>query len=211
MKRIPLLLLILTLASCASSGTRTPADDVPAQGERRAVLLHINDVYRIEGVEDGQVGGLARIRTLRKEMEERYPDLVLVHGGDFLFPSFASRMYNGEQMVSVMNSLDGNTAFDDRMLVVIGNHELEKTKLKDASILDRRIEESQFRWLGSNIVFKKGEDGKPLVEAPNLARTNVLVSGGIRIGFFGVTIPTAGVAYVDEFEDPIETARELTA
>ena len=211
MKRIPLLLLILTLASCASSGTRTPADDVPAQGERRAVLLHINDVYRIEGVEDGQVGGLARIRTLRKEMEERYPDLVLVHGGDFLFPSFASRMYNGEQMVSVMNSLDGNTAFDDRMLVVIGNHELEKTKLKDASILDRRIEESQFRWLGSNIVFKKGEDGKPLVEAPNLARTNVLVSGGIRIGFFGVTIPTAGVAYVDEFEDPVETARELTA
>ncbi|HEX6864448.1 MAG TPA: 5'-nucleotidase C-terminal domain-containing protein, partial [Thermoanaerobaculia bacterium] len=175
------------------------------------VLLHINDVYRIEGVEDGQVGGLARIRTLRKEMEEKYPDLVLVHGGDFLFPSFASRMYNGEQMISVMNALDGNIAFDDRMLVVIGNHELEKTKLKDASILDRRIEESQFRWLGSNIVFKKGEDGQPLVEAPNLARTNVLVSGGIRIGFFGVTIPTAGVAYVDEFEDPIETARELTA
>jgi 2',3'-cyclic-nucleotide 2'-phosphodiesterase (5'-nucleotidase family) len=211
MKRIPLLLLILTLASCASQGTRTPADDVPAQGERRAVLLHVNDVYRIEGVEDGQVGGLARIRTLRKQMEERYPDLLLIHGGDFLFPSFASRMYNGEQMISVMNSLDGNTAFDDRMLVVLGNHELEKTKLKDAAILDKRIEESQFRWLGSNIVFKKGEDGAPLVEAPNLARTNVVVSGGIRIGFFGVTIPTPGVAYVDEFADPIETARELTA
>jgi 2',3'-cyclic-nucleotide 2'-phosphodiesterase (5'-nucleotidase family) len=211
MKRIPLLLLVLTLASCASQGTRTPADDAPAQGERRAVLLHINDVYRIEGVEDGQVGGLARLRTLRKEMEERYPDLLLIHGGDFLFPSFASRMYNGEQMISVMNALDGNTAFDDRMLVVLGNHELEKTKLKDASILDQRIEESQFRWLGSNVVFKKGEDGRPLVEAPNLARTDVLVSGGIRIGFFGVTIPTAGVAYVDEFEDPVETARELTA
>jgi 2',3'-cyclic-nucleotide 2'-phosphodiesterase (5'-nucleotidase family) len=211
MKRIPLLLLVLTLASCASQGTRTPADDAPAQGERRAVLLHINDVYRIEGLEDGQVGGLARLRTLRKEMEERYPDLVLVHGGDFLFPSFASRMYDGEQMISVMNALDGNTAFDDRMLVVLGNHELEKTKLKDASILDQRIEESQFRWLGSNVVFKKGEDGRPLVEAPNLARTDVLVSGGIRIGFFGVTIPTAGVAYVDEFEDPVETARELTA
>ncbi len=211
MKRIPLLLLTLTLASCASQGTRKPADDVPAQGERRAVLLHVNDVYRIEGVEDGQVGGLARLRTLRKEMEKRYPDLLLIHGGDFLFPSFASRMYNGEQMISVMNSLDGNTAFDDRMLVVLGNHELEKTKLKDAAILDKRIEELQFRWLGSNIVFKKGEDGAPLVEAPNLARTNVVVSGGIRIGFFGVTIPTAGVAYVDEFADPIETARELTA
>lgn len=209
MKRICLVLL-LSLASCASPGTRTPAD-TPAPGERRAVLLHINDVYRIEGVEEGQVGGLARLRTLRKEMEEKYPDLLLIHGGDFLFPSFASRMYNGEQMISVMNALDGNSAFDDRMLVALGNHELEKTKLKDASILDQRIEESQFRWLGSNIVFKKGEDGRPLVEAPNLARTDVLVSGGIRIGFFGVTIPTPGVAYVDEFADPIETARELTA
>lgn len=209
MKRI-CLALALSLAACASPGARTPVE-TPLPGERTAVLLHINDVYRIEGVEDGQVGGLARLRTLRKEMEEKYPDLVFIHGGDFLFPSFASRMYNGEQMISVMNALDGNTAFDDRMLVVLGNHEFEKTKLKDAAILDQRIEQSQFRWLGSNVVFKKGEDGMPLVEAPNLARTDVLVSGGIRIGFFGVTIPTAGVAYVDEFKDPIETARELTA
>lgn len=209
MKRI-FLALTLSLAACASPGTRPPAD-APAPGERRAVLLHINDVYRIEGLEDGQVGGLARLRTLRRELEEKYPDLVMVHAGDFLFPSFASRMYNGQQMISVLNALDGNTAFDDRLLVVIGNHELEKTKLKDAGILDQRIEESQFRWLNGNVVFKKGEGGTPLIEAPNLARTNVLVSGGIRIGFFGLTIPTAGVAYVDEFEDPVETARELTA
>ena len=207
MKRICLVLL-LSLAACASPG---PPVDAPAPGERRAVLLHINDVYRIEGLEDGQVGGLARLRTLRRELEEKYPDLLLVHGGDLLFPSFASRMFNGEQMISVLNALDGNAAFDDRMLAVLGNHEFEKTKLKDAGILDRRIEESQFRWLGGNVVFKKGEDGRPLVEAPNLARTDVLVSGGIRIGFFGVTIPTAGVAYVDEFQDPVETARELTA
>ena len=210
MKRIWLVLLTLALAACAT-GTRTPADDVPAAGERRAVILHVNDVYRIEGVEDGQVGGLARLRTLRKEMEEKYPDLVLVHGGDLLFPSFASRMYNGQQMISVLNALDGNTAFDDRMLAVFGNHEFEKSKLKDAAILDQRVEESQFRWLGSNVVFKKGEDGRPLVDAPNLARTDVLVSGGIRIGFFGLTIPTEGVGYVDEFQDPVETARELTA
>ncbi|HET9226889.1 MAG TPA: bifunctional metallophosphatase/5'-nucleotidase [Thermoanaerobaculia bacterium] len=206
MKRLALLLL--ALAACASPGTRTPADapDLSEQsGRRTAVLLHVNDVYRIEGVEEGQVGGLARIRSLRRELEEKAPDLVMVHGGDFLFPSFASRMYNGQQMVSVMNALDGNTAFDDRMLVVLGNHEFEKSKLKDAGILDRRIEESQFRWLGGNVTFKTGT-----VEAPNLDRTDVIVSGGIRIGFFGVTIPTP-VDYVDRFGDPIETARELTA
>ena len=63
MKRI-CLVLALSLAACASQGPRTPAD-APVAGERRAVLLHINDVYRIEGVEDGKVGGLARLRTLR--------------------------------------------------------------------------------------------------------------------------------------------------
>lgn len=202
MKR--LFLLLLVLAACASPGTRTP-EDAPVQGRRTAVLLHVNDVYRIEGVEEGQVGGLARIRTLRRELEEKHPDLVMVHGGDFLFPSFASRMFNGQQMISVMNALDGNSAFDDRMLVVLGNHEFEKSKLKDAGILDQRIEESQFRWLGGNVTFKNGT-----VEAPNLDRTDVIVSGGIRIGFFGVTIPTP-VDYVDRFDDPIETARELTA
>ncbi|HWM90705.1 MAG TPA: bifunctional metallophosphatase/5'-nucleotidase [Thermoanaerobaculia bacterium] len=208
MKRISLL-LCLVLAACASPGTRTPAD-APVEGTRTAVFLHINDVYRIEGVEDGQAGGLARLRTLRKELEEKHPDLLFLHGGDFLFPSFASRMYNGKQMVEVLNVLDGNSAFDDRMLVVFGNHELEKKSLQDAAMLDKRIETSQFRWLGGNLVFKNGEDGKPLVDAPNLARTALVESGGIQIGIFGVTIPTAA-DYVERFDDPIETARELTA
>lgn len=207
MKRISLLLLSLALAACASPGTQTPAS---VQGERTAVILHINDVYRIEGLEEGQAGGLARLRTLRRELEEKYPDMLLLHGGDFLFPSFASRMYNGEQMVSVLNALDGNSGFDDRMVVVFGNHELEKGKLKDAPMLDDRIEKSQFRWLGGNMVFKSGADGKPLVDAPNLGRTALVESGGIRIGIFGVTIPT-GAEYVERFDDPIETARELTA
>src|SRR5215210_4687675 len=168
MKRIPLLLLSLAVASCASQGAQSPAR---VQGERTAVLLHINDVYRIEGLEEGKAGGLARLRTLRKELEKEHPDLLLLHGGDFLFPSFASRMYNGEQMISVLNALDGNSGFDDRMLASCGNHELEKGKLKEAPMVDDRIEKSQFRWLGGNIIFKTGEDGKPLVEAPNLGRT----------------------------------------
>jgi 2',3'-cyclic-nucleotide 2'-phosphodiesterase (5'-nucleotidase family) len=208
MKRI--LLLCLALAACASPGTRTPGE-TPMAGGRAAVLLHVNDVYRIEGVEEGQVGGLARVRALREELEEDHPDLLFLHGGDFLFPSFASRMYSGEQMVSVMNRLDGVSGNDERMFVVFGNHELEKKGLQDAAMLDERIEKSEFGWLGGNLVFKTGEDGKPLVDAPNLQRTALVESGGIRIGIFGVTIPTDGVAYVERFDDPIETARELAA
>lgn len=215
MKRLaPLLALgifagLAGLAGCVSTGT--PGRSA-APGERTAVLLTINDLYRIEGLEDGRVGGLARVRSLREELERDHPDLLVLHGGDFLFPSFASRMYNGEQMVAVLNTVDGDAAaFDDRMLAVVGNHEFEKAKLQDAALLDKRLAESHFRWLGGNVTFKTGDDGQPLVADPRLVPSAIVESGGIRIGIFGVTIPVPGVAYVERFDDPIETARRLTA
>jgi 2',3'-cyclic-nucleotide 2'-phosphodiesterase (5'-nucleotidase family) len=209
--------LLLLLAGCAGSrlpGTiaGTTAGKTPAAGERTAVLLTINDVYRIEGVDGGEVGGLARLRTLRRQLERDHPDLLVLHAGDLLYPSFASRMFNGEQMIAVLDDLDGDpAAFDPRMFVVFGNHEFEKPRLKDAGILAQRVRESQFHWLAGNVDFKKGSDGQPLVGGANVAATRLIESGGIRIGIFGLTIPTLGVEYVDTFEGPEETARELTA
>ncbi|HQZ16404.1 MAG TPA: hypothetical protein PLD86_05965, partial [Vicinamibacteria bacterium] len=93
-------------------------------------LLAINDVYRIEGLQEGTIGGLARVRALRKELEREAPDLLMLHGGDFLFPSFASRMYAGAQMISVLNDLDGDSAaFDPRMFATLGNHEFDQRRL----------------------------------------------------------------------------------
>jgi 2',3'-cyclic-nucleotide 2'-phosphodiesterase (5'-nucleotidase family)/ubiquinone/menaquinone biosynthesis C-methylase UbiE len=197
----------LLLGACVSTGPR----QAPAPGTRTAVLMAINDVYRIEGLEGGRVAGLARVRALRKELERDHPDMLLLHGGDFLFPSFASRMYNGEQMVAVLNDLDGDpAAFDERMIVVFGNHELEKGKMKDVPMLVKRIGESRFRWLDSNIVFKSGEDGRPLVDSPNLIKSALVHSGGIAIGIFGLTVPTEGIQYAD-FAGPAGVARDLTA
>ena len=207
----PALAGLLLLAGGALSGCRTASPAAPAP-ERTAVLLTINDVYRIEGVENGTEGGLARVRALRAELEREHPDLLLLHAGDFLFPSFASRMLSGEQMVAVLNALDGDTgAFDERMLAVFGNHEFDKGKMKDAAMLDRRIEESQFRWLGGNITFATGQDGQPLIAAPHLERSRIVESGGIRLGILGVTIPTIGIEYVKDFAGSEAAVRELTA
>jgi 2',3'-cyclic-nucleotide 2'-phosphodiesterase (5'-nucleotidase family) len=205
MRRLAAALLALPLLTACASG-------------RTAVLLSINDVYRIEGVEGGRVGGLARVRALREELERAHPDLLMLHAGDLLFPSFASRMYKGEQMVAVLNDLDGDPqANDPRMFVTFGNHEFEKLKLADAGVLASRVKESQFHWLGGNVVFKKGADGEPLVgggvesQGRRVSRTALIESGGIRIGLFGLTIPMTGVEYVDDFAAPNATARELTA
>jgi 2',3'-cyclic-nucleotide 2'-phosphodiesterase (5'-nucleotidase family) len=175
-------------------------------GDRTAILLAINDVYRIEGVDNGTAGGLARVRALRAELEREHPDLLLLHAGDFLFPSFASRMLEGAQMVAVLNALDGDpAAFDERMFAAFGNHEFDKGKMKNAAMLDKRIEESQFRWLDGNITFA------PEIASPHLERGRIVESGGIRLGIFGITIPTLGVEYVQGFAGPEETARALTA
>lgn len=205
-----LAVLVAPGLSCAPIEARNEPPGVSR--ERTAIILGINDVYRIEGLEEGAVGGLARVRSLRRELEQESKDVLVLHGGDFLFPSFASRMYRGEQMIDVMNALDGDVGgFDDRMFVTFGNHEFERPRLKDAGLLGSRIAASQFRWLGGNITFGKGLDGAPLVAASNLSRTALVESGGLKVGLFGLTLPTFGVEYVADFAGEQATARVLTA
>ena len=209
-----LAVLAASIAALVGAGAapQSPAGPPPAGKDRTAVLLAINDVYRIEGLQEGKIGGLARVRALRKELEREAPDLLMLHGGDFLFPSFASRMYRGAQMIAALNDLDGDpAAFDPRMFVTLGNHEFDQRRLADSRILSDRIEESQFRWLGGNITFVKGPDGRPLVASKNLARTAIVETGGIRIGLFGLTIPTLGVEYIADFAGEQAAARELIA
>lgn len=210
--RLPLALALaaFTASSCAHGTAAATAQATPS--DRTAVIMAINDVYRIEGLNGGSIGGLARVRALRHELEKQSPDLLFLHGGDFLFPSFASRMYRGEQMIAAMNALDGDaTAFDPRMFVVFGNHEFERARLGDAAFLDERIEASQFGWLGGNVSFVNGPDGEPLISAPQLRPTALVESGGIRIGILGITIPTVGVEYIREIEGEQASARALVA
>ena len=176
-------------------------------GMRTATLLTINDVYRISGVEEGSRGGIPRVRTLRAELEKEHPDLLLLHAGDILFPSVLSRAYNGEQMIDLMNRLDGDAAaFDDRFWVTFGNHEFDNSKAKDFALLQSRIKESQFAWLGSNIRFKGGE-----AVAENLHPSALVESGGIRIGLFSLTTDTKIPEYVESIDDPEAVARAMTA
>lgn len=200
-----------SLGQVKASG-RASEDLASVASDRTTALLGINDIYRIEGLEGGLTGGLARVRALRLEIEKEFPEALVLHGGDFLFPSFASRMYQGDQMVSILNLLDGDAlAFDPRMFVTLGNHEFDRGRLGDASMVRARIDGSQFRWLGGNIRFVRGPEGKPLVASKNLSRTAMATSGGIRVGIFGLTLPMVGVQYVDFFAGELETARELTA
>ena len=108
--RFLLLMLLGSVAACQSLAPQP------------VTIIAINDVYRIEGVDGGKRGGLPKVAALR---HDRNVDLLL-HAGDFLYPALLSRVYKGEQMVDVMNSLDGAPGvFDPFMFVVFGNHEFD--------------------------------------------------------------------------------------
>ncbi len=199
-------------ATASSVATKYQLPPAPETG-RSTLVLAVNDIYRIGGLDEGTDGGLARVRTLRRELEQEAPDLLVVHAGDAIYPSFMSRTYDGEQMIDVLNLLDGrdDDSLDERLFLTFGNHEFDKESLDKAAILDARVKQSRFRWLAANLTFKSGPDGEPLVGGSNILPWTVVESGGIQVGIFGLLGPGLVDAEYVEVGDYRAAARRATA
>jgi 2',3'-cyclic-nucleotide 2'-phosphodiesterase (5'-nucleotidase family) len=189
-----LISLVLMLLSACSSIQQT------FDGKQKGfTVLAINDVYRLDN--------LAKVRTLRKQLEKN-GDVLVLHAGDFLFPSFLSRKYNGEQMIDVLNVLDGDDiAKDPLFFITPGNHEFDKSKMKHAPIVRDRLAESQFDWLASNIQFKTAAN----IQGENLLPSKLIEVNGINVGIFGLTTDTKKAEYIQRFLDPVTVAKNMTA
>lgn len=186
--------LLLVLLSACSQMQQT------FDGEQKGfTVLAINDVYRLDN--------LAKVRTLRKQLENR-GDVLVLHAGDFLFPSFLSRKYKGEQMIDVLNVLDGDdVAKDPLFFITPGNHEFDKSKMKHAPILRDRLVESQFDWLAANIQFKNAAN----IRGENLLPNKLVEVNGIKVGIFGLTTDAKKAEYIQRFLAPVAVAKNMTA
>ena len=207
MKKISLLLIFLLLIACKK-------DD----GKLEFTIVQVNDVYEIAALEGGKAGGMARVANLYQELKEENPNTLLVLAGDFLNPSLLGTLkdengqrYRGKQMVDVLNVME----FD---LVAFGNHEFD-LPYKD---LQKRLNESTFQWIGTNIKFKSDSIITPFyvekdgVKA-NIPRTVIFdfkdTDGtAIKVGFFSATInsnPKSYVEYGDLYQDAINAYNVL--
>lgn len=176
-------------ASCATSG-REPS-------EARFTILQINDVYKIEGLEGGNVGGLARVRTLRRQLEGEGRPVLLLHAGDLLFPSVMGKYLKGRPMIETLNLLDGDrSARDPRLVTVFGNHEFDD--LDPGTILGR-VAQADFEWVSSNVRYRSSKDasGEPLsARLTNVHDTLLVELAGVRVGILGLTTDAQPRDYV---------------
>jgi len=163
-------------------------------------FLHVNDVYEVSPVY-GQ-GGFAELMTLLERERSLAKNTITTFGGDLISPSFLSSITKGTQMVALMNAIDLDIA-------VAGNHEYDY----GPEIAALRFAESEFPWLGANVLAKTGKGkGQP---AGGLIATHIITSGGIKVGFFGLVVRKTSTSSSPgpdiEFAPIIETAKKAVA
>jgi 5'-nucleotidase len=191
---------LASVLSQAASGLSRVVEAAHAQQEGPSsprartplTLLQINDIYSTLPVDD--VGGLARIATLKKQLaaEGRTPFLVLA--GDFLSPSVASSVFKGEQMVAALNA----AGLD---LATLGNHEFDFGD----DVLIQRMAEAKWQWVIANVV-----DNRTMKPIGGAAPYVVRSFGALKVGFIGLCLSTGEISrdklthtHIDE---PIATA-----
>lgn len=162
-------------------------------------ILHINDIYRIGGIDGETKGGLARVVWLRKDLERQGKTVIVTHGGDALAPSLLSDTYKGAKMIEILNLVAGDKS-GVPLLFTIGNHEFDHGKCKESDptknsfVLESRIKESNFVWLDGNIDHSKDVNGAPChgwTDSATVNKREAFVNipvNGINLGFFGLTV-----------------------
>lgn len=202
LKNIFLVSFVLIFISCISVKQTTKVSQSTDDGQIDFTFLQLNDVYEIAPLEGGKVGGMARVATLRKKLIKENSNTYTFLAGDFLSPSLLSTIKHegerikGKQMIETMNAV----GFD---LVTFGNHEFDVTKDE----LQQRLNESNFAWTSANArqkicgetyPFYKERNGiKEFVSDTYTIEAKDADGTTIKIGFFGVVLPSNPQNYVD--------------
>jgi 5'-nucleotidase len=170
MKKITTLFAVtlLILSACTTA---------PVTQSSGLTFIHLNDTYRVGAVEDNTAGGFSRVITLVRELQAQGRDVRILHGGDFLYPSLESQLWDGLQMVDAMNFMNAVAP----LYVTAGNHEFDR---RGSEQLVAAVLASEFAWLGDNYTFDTGD-----AAADEALRSGFTFQHGNKtVGVFSVTL-----------------------
>ena len=168
------LVFSVLLAACSPRGENAPESVEPSG---ILTFIHLNDTYRIDAVDEGRAGGFGRVVTIIRGLQRQGNDVRILHGGDFLYPSLESQLWNGEHMVDALNFMDDIAP----MYVVPGNHEFDR-RTPDAAI--NAVRGSRFEWLGDNWRLNTGNE----VVDQRLQSGFILESGDKKVGIVALAL-----------------------
>lgn len=215
MKKISLFIILVVMSVACRTAKTPPNSTSNAKNEISVTFLHLNDVYEISPLDNGKVGGMARVATVRQDLLKENPNTITVLSGDFLSPSVTGTLRHegksikGKQMIETMNAVGIDW-------VCLGNHEFDL----DQKDLQERINESKFNWLNTNALEKIKDEYVPFgkvvdgVKVPFL-KTIILTfkntkGDEVKVGMFGVLLPSNQKDFV-LYEDFYEAAKKAYA
>jgi len=187
--------LISFLLACVFSATVASQTDCLV----KVTLLQLNDVYQFTPVDHGSRGGIARVMTVKKQIERDSPHTLFLLAGDTISPSVESIRFKGAQMIDSWNAANLDYA-------TFGNHEFDF----GPTVLAERMRESRFGWLAANVIDTKAR--KPFANSRAFV---IREFDGVKVGIFGLVLqatknesrPGPDV----DFLDPCETARNVVS
>lgn len=183
-------ILILLCSACSRE----------SEADIEVTLLQINDVYEIEAVSGGKLGGLARVGTIRKRLIEENPNTLTIMAGDFFSPSALGtakvdgERLDGKQMIAVLNAMGLDYA-------AFGNHEFDIKKDPFYS----RLNESEFKWIACNVFDEEGGLFPGILTNELLSFSNQ--QGSVfTLGIMGITMDENDPGYMS-FSDPVSSIK----
>ena len=199
--KIKLSLYIIVLLLFVSCGQKQTAQNEAESDLVTLNFVQLNDVYEIAPLGGGLYGGMARVAHVVDSLRAINPNTFLFMSGDFLNPSllgnvtFQGERIKGRQMIEVMNAMDFT-------MVTFGNHEFDLTYEAFA----QRLNESAFDWVNSNcyhndsgvqhLFQRMSGQGVDTIPQTKILTINTGDGAALKIGFFGVTIPSNPKPYV---------------
>ena len=165
-----LLAVLLALALVLALPGAALAAEFPAETGQlvedytgKTVILHSNDVH-------GAIEGYAYIAQLKKDLQARGAEVILVDAGDFSQGTRYVSASKGAAAVEMMNAVGYDVA-------TIGNHEFDY----GYDQLKENLEKAEFTLVCANVL----QDGEPILNSDYIIENDA----GLKIGFFGLDTP----------------------
>ncbi|SFL73012.1 5'-nucleotidase [Gracilibacillus orientalis] len=196
MKRLLIVLLLFVLTVSAFL-----TDDVEAKNSsRKATILYFNDAHEVGPVvnenEDGDRGGVAKLKTAIDHVREENKHTLVAFGGDLGGGTLFGGVYQGFPVVEAFNRIDID-------LANFGQHDFDF----GSHVTKELVEESDFPWISSNLT---DAEGSPFA---GVSTYKIFNERGIKMGVIGLTDNMNTTTADDQVEqqDIIQSAQNAVA